>query len=317
MYIMRFMKLKELDIISLKKSGYMKQRQKDLFSVRLRVPCGNLTSEQLKGIGKISEKYGRGKIHITTRQGLQIPDVDINNLDAITYELVTNHTPPGSFGSRVRNIVACPGNNECNRGIIDTYGLGDMLDKEFFGEDMPSKMKFAVAGCPNACAKPQENDIVVMGIHIPMIHLDECIGCGICTANCAEKAIVVMNEKAMIIWNNCKSCGLCIDQCPHGSISEDRKGFKIFVGGKVGRNPKPAREFGAVWSPGEVVSVIRNIINWSKKNTIKGERFGDCLDRVGFEKFRQDIMNIEIYRTTADENLLIQVPQSQQVSAKL
>jgi len=49
------MSLEKLDVSALKKSGYMKQRQKDLFVVRLRMPCGNVTSEQLLGIsGKSS-----------------------------------------------------------------------------------------------------------------------------------------------------------------------------------------------------------------------------------------------------------------------
>lgn len=163
------MKLKELDLASLKKRGYMKQKQKDLFAVRLRIPCGNVTAEQLLGISGIARKYGSGNIHITTRQGIQIPDINIEDLDIVTEELESNCTPPGSFGSRVRNIVACPGNRECRHGIIDTYSLGILLDKEFFGEDMPVKMKFSIAGCPNACAKPQENDIGVMGLVRPAI----------------------------------------------------------------------------------------------------------------------------------------------------
>jgi dissimilatory sulfite reductase (desulfoviridin) alpha/beta subunit len=38
------------------------------------------------------------------------------------------------------------------------------------------------------------------------------------------------------------------------------------------------------------VAIFRKIINWSKKNTKTGERFGDCLERVGFEKFGKDIL---------------------------
>jgi len=52
------MSLNKLDVATLKKSGYMKQRQKDLFVVRLRMPCGNVTCEQLTGITRIAKKYG-------------------------------------------------------------------------------------------------------------------------------------------------------------------------------------------------------------------------------------------------------------------
>ena len=283
------MSLNKLDVATLKKSGYMKQRQKDLFVVRLLMPCGNVTCDQLAGITRIANKYGTGYVHITTRQGLQIPDVDIHNLDAITKELEDNGTPPGSCGPRVRNIISCPGNLECNYGIIDTYAMGGMLDKEFFGEDMPVKIKFAVTGCPNACAKPQENDLGVMGILRPVINTQECTGCGTCTFMCPEKAIVIEDDKAKIIWDKCNLCGACVGACPTDLISEEWKGYKIFVGGKIGKHPKLGREFIDAKSAQEVVAIFRKIMNWSKKNTNVGERFGDCLDRVGFEKFRKDI----------------------------
>ena len=283
------MSLNKLDVATLKKSGYMKQRQKDLFVVRLRMPCGNVTCDQLAGITRIANKYGTGYVHITTRQGLQIPDVDIHNLDAITKELEDNGTPPGSCGPRVRNIISCPGNLECNYGIIDTYAMGGLLDKEFFGEDMPVKIKFAVTGCPNACAKPQENDLGVMGILKPVINSEECTGCGTCTFMCPEKAIVIEDDKAKIIWDKCNLCGACVGACPTDLINEEWKGYKIFVGGKIGKHPKLGREFIDAKSAQEAVAIFRKIMNWSKKNTNVGERFGDCIDRVGFEKFRKDI----------------------------
>jgi len=284
------MSLEKLDVASLKKSGYMKQRQKDLFVVRLRMPCGNVTSEQLAGISRIADKYGTGYVHITTRQGIQIPNVNIHNLDAITRELEDNGTPPGSCGPRIRNIISCPGNVECNYGIIDTYGLGGMLDNEFFGEDMPVKMKFAVTGCPNACAKPQENDLGVMGILKPAIYTEECTGCGTCTFLCPEKAIIMEDDRAKILWDKCELCGACVGACPTDIISEEWRGYRLFVGGKIGKHPKLGRELTDAKSPEEAVAIFRKIIDWSKKNTNIGERFGDCLDRVGFENFRKEIL---------------------------
>jgi dissimilatory sulfite reductase (desulfoviridin) alpha/beta subunit len=284
------MSLEKLDVASLKKSGYMKQVQKDLFVVRLRVPCGNLTSKQLSGIARLSEKYATGTVHITIRQGIQIPNVNIHKLDAITKELEDNGTPPGSCGPRVRNIVSCPGNSECNYGVIDTYGMGDLLDKEFFGEDMPVKIKFAVTGCPNSCAKPQENDLGVMGIRMPAINTDACSGCGTCTFMCPEKAIVLENEKIKILWDKCNLCGACVGTCPSDLITEEWTGYKILVGGKIGKHPKLGVELTDAKSPQEAVAIFRKIINWAKTNAKTGERLGICIDRVGFEKFRKEVL---------------------------
>jgi anaerobic sulfite reductase subunit C len=284
------MSLEKLDIATLKKSGYMKQIQNDLFVVRLRVPCGNLTSKQLSGIAHLAEKYATGTVHITIRQGIQIPNVNIHQLDIITKELENNGTPTGSCGPRIRNIVSCPGNSECNFGVIDTYGMGELLDKEFFGEDMPVKIKFAVTGCPNSCAKPQENDLGVMGIRMPAINTDACTGCGTCTFMCPEKAIVLENEKIKILWDKCNLCGACVGTCPYDLITEEWTGYKILVGGKIGRHPRLGVELASATSPQEAVAIFRNIINWAKKNTKTGERLGICIDRVGFEKFRKEVL---------------------------
>jgi dissimilatory sulfite reductase (desulfoviridin) alpha/beta subunit len=254
------------------------------------MPCGNLTSKQLSGIAHLAEKYATGTVHITIRQGIQIPNVDIHQLDAITKELEDNDTPPGSCGPRVRNIVSCPGNSECNYGVIDTYGMGGLLDKEFFGEDMPVKIKFAVTGCPNSCAKPQENDLGVMGIRMPAIDTDACSGCGTCTFMCPEKAIVLDNEKIKILWDKCNLCGACVGTCPSDLITEEWTGYKILVGGKIGKHPKLGTELIDVKSPQEAVAIFRKIINWAKMNAKTGERLGICLDRVGFEKFRTEVL---------------------------
>ena len=214
----------------------------------------------------------------------------LNDLDAVSEELQFNCTPPGSFGPHVRNIIACPGNHECKSGIIDTYGLGGILDGEFFEEKMPVKMKFAITGCPNGCAKPQANDLGVMGIIKCTINSQECSGCGICADTCPDKAIILKNEKASIIRDRCKLCGKCAKACPSDVISEDFRGYKIFVGGKNGRNPKLGKELIEVTSPQEVVAIFRKIINWSKKNNLSRERVGDCIERLGFEKFKHDML---------------------------
>ncbi len=294
--IIYIMRLGVLDSATLKKCGYMKQKQNDLFAVRLRIPCGNVTSEQVIGIGQIARKYGSGYVHITARQGIQIPDVNKSLLDKVTEELEINNTPPGSFGPRVRNIIACPGDRECNHGIIDAYGLGGMIDREFFGEDMPTKIKISVTGCPNSCAKPQDNDLGVMGIFKRVIDIDDCSGCGICAETCPDDAIIMEEDEAIVIQDRCRLCGACAGVCPENRIL-GRIAYRIFVGGKVGRHPKPGRFLFDVGSQQEVISLFRKLIDWSKNNAAAGERLGDCLDRVGIEQFKQEILSEDMILT--------------------
>ena len=51
------------DYAVLKKGGFMRQKQKNNFSLRLRVVGGNLTAKQLAKIAEVSDKFGDGYVH--------------------------------------------------------------------------------------------------------------------------------------------------------------------------------------------------------------------------------------------------------------
>lgn len=63
----------KVDYAALKKGGYMRQKQKGYGSLRLAVVGGNLTAENIKTVAEVAEKYGRGYVHMTSRQGIEIP----------------------------------------------------------------------------------------------------------------------------------------------------------------------------------------------------------------------------------------------------
>ena len=60
-----------VDYAALKKGGFMRQKQKNNFSLRLQVVGGNLTAENLKKIAEVAEKYGDGHVHLTSRQSVE------------------------------------------------------------------------------------------------------------------------------------------------------------------------------------------------------------------------------------------------------
>ena len=55
-----------VDYATLKKGGFMRQKQKNNFSLRLAVVGGNLTAENLKIIAEVADKYGDGHVHLTS-----------------------------------------------------------------------------------------------------------------------------------------------------------------------------------------------------------------------------------------------------------
>ncbi len=77
----------EYNVKDLKSGGFMKQKEKDLFSVRLRLAGGYLEAEQLPKLAEISRKYGRGHIHLSTRQGIEIPYVQFDDFEKLRSDL--------------------------------------------------------------------------------------------------------------------------------------------------------------------------------------------------------------------------------------
>ncbi len=88
----------QVDYKALKKGGFMRQVQKDRFSLRLRVVGGQLEARQIRKISEIAERYGRGYIHMTSRQGVEIPFVALGDIDAVKEELSSVGLQPGACG---------------------------------------------------------------------------------------------------------------------------------------------------------------------------------------------------------------------------
>ena len=77
----------DVDYKALKKAGLMRQVQRNHFSMRLRVIGGQVTGEQLQKITDVANKYGQGYIHLTSRQGVEIPFIRLADIAEVTAEL--------------------------------------------------------------------------------------------------------------------------------------------------------------------------------------------------------------------------------------
>lgn len=142
--------------------GFIRQKDKDYFVVRVKTQVGNVSSEQLSVLSDIARKYGRGQIIFTTRLNIIIPWVAQENLDAVRDAVEDSGLIVGGTGPTVRPIVACKG-TICDNGLVDTQLLGKLLDERFFGKKMPAKFKIGITGCPNDCAKAELNDLGFVG----------------------------------------------------------------------------------------------------------------------------------------------------------
>ena len=130
----------KVDYATLKKGGFMRQKQKNNFSLRLACIGG-------------AEKCGDGYVHLTSRQGVEIPFIKLDDIDDVTVDLAKGGCRPGVCGPRVRTVTACQGNAVCPSGNINSYDIAVKLNERYFGRELPHKFKFGVTGCQNNCLK--------------------------------------------------------------------------------------------------------------------------------------------------------------------
>ncbi|RVT73135.1 HEPN domain-containing protein [Flavobacterium sufflavum] len=86
--------------------GIYGQRQEGVQMIRIKLPYGKVTSEQLKRITEVSDKYSTGRLHITTRQDIQIHYVSLDRTPELWADLAKDDiTLREACGNTVRNIT--------------------------------------------------------------------------------------------------------------------------------------------------------------------------------------------------------------------
>jgi sulfite reductase beta subunit-like hemoprotein len=131
---------------------------------RIKVPGGLMTADQFDVLADISDKYGRGIAHFTTRQDIQIHWVPVEQImDMYDRLLAVDITTRGACADSVRNVTACPfaGTSPDEPFDVAPYCLA-IHDYFLFNPlnlTLPRKFKICVEGCHRDCAQGPINDI--------------------------------------------------------------------------------------------------------------------------------------------------------------
>ncbi|MDR2422470.1 MAG: 4Fe-4S binding protein [Deltaproteobacteria bacterium] len=276
-----------VDYKALKNGGFMRQRQKDHFSLRLKVVGGNLSADQLKTVAKVADAYGSGHVHLTSRQGLEIPFVKLKDIESVKADLAKGGVETGVCGARVRTVTACQGGEICPSGCVDTLSLAQEISKRYFGRALPHKFKFGVTGCQNNCLKAEENDLGVKGGYLISWQADECSFCGVCAKVCRLGAIRVLKTKVTLNPKKCNNCGRCVKACPTDAW-EGRPGYLISFGGSFGNNIAKGRRLTPITSDrAAVLRASDAALDFFSAHGQPGERFRITVDRVGWGPLAQ------------------------------
>jgi ferredoxin-nitrite reductase len=162
-------RMAEEDVVRLKWWGLYHDKPKvGTFMLRIKLPGGLLTPAQLRTIGEISTRFGRGDGELTTRQNVQLHWIELGALPEVFSALDgAGMTTAGACGDTVRNITGCPVAGIAHDELFDATPVLEQAAEFFYGHptysDLPRKHKITISACADRCNAPEINCISLVG----------------------------------------------------------------------------------------------------------------------------------------------------------
>lgn len=259
----------------------LEESEADKTILRVRATCGEVTSDQLRKIADIAERYGHGFVHFVVRGSPEIPGIDKSQLESIRQELQA--AGMSILDSGIDNLQSCFG-NYCGESNADPQSLLRKIEPMVaeLGLNNPN-IRISAAGCPNSCGIAQLNDIGFYGVAEPEVDTANCNGCELCVPICKTQAITVRDNLAVIDEAKCKHCSQCIVICPFDAIVEKRKGFAVFVGGSEGEDTRLGEMIAEFLSEEEALQITERCLRTLKEKNVSAAAI---IDEVGIEEFK-------------------------------
>lgn len=137
--------------------------------VRVKVPYGSITPEQLDTLAHIAETYSRGWGHLTTRQNVQFHFVALERVPELMRDLAAvGLTTREACGDTVRNVMGCHLAGACPFEVLDISPWAEATFRHFLrnplAQRLPRKFKINFSGCGTDCGQAMFNDVGVVAV---------------------------------------------------------------------------------------------------------------------------------------------------------
>ncbi len=144
--------------------GVYEQRQKGSYMIRIRCAAGIVSPDQLRTISRLANEYGSGRLHVTTRQELQIHDCRLENIVPALRTLAdAGLSSRGGGGNTVRNITASWNAGIAPEEVFDVTPCAVELTSRLVALsdswELPRKFKIAFSNGPDDNALATVNDL--------------------------------------------------------------------------------------------------------------------------------------------------------------
>jgi sulfite reductase beta subunit-like hemoprotein len=141
--------------------------------IRVKIPYGGVSPEQLEMFGHIADTYSRGWGHITTRQNIQFHFVELTRVPELLTDLGrVGMTTREACGDTVRNVMGCHLAGACPFEVLDITPWAEATFRYFirhpYAQRLPRKFKINFSGCATDCGQAMFNDVGVVAVGRPL-----------------------------------------------------------------------------------------------------------------------------------------------------
>ena len=135
--------------------------------VRVKVPYGAMTADQLDALADLVVDHSRGWGHITTRQNIQFHFVELAEIPLVMRRLASvGLTTREACGDTVRNVQGCHLAGACPFEVLDISAWSEAAYRHFvrnpISQRLPRKFKINFSGCDTDCGQAMFNDVGVI-----------------------------------------------------------------------------------------------------------------------------------------------------------
>ncbi len=135
--------------------------------LRVKVPYGSITPDQLDTLAHIADTYSRGWGHLTTRQNVQFHFVQLEQVPAALWDMASvGLTSREACGDTVRNVIGCHLAGACPYEALDISAWAEAAFQHFLhhplAQRLPRKFKINFSGCETDCGQAMFNDVGVI-----------------------------------------------------------------------------------------------------------------------------------------------------------
>ena len=145
------------------------QRQAGFSTVQVKVPRGDLTPEQFRGLAAIMREYSGGYARTTVHQNFLLRWVR----DEAVYDVWRRLCELGlgeAGADQINDVVSCPGTDSCKLGITSSMGLNravsERIEEMGITDPLTRKIHIKMSGCPNGCSQHHIGNIGFYGASI-------------------------------------------------------------------------------------------------------------------------------------------------------